>query len=105
MITRQKYLEALTIVEAYHEQLNLSIVMHCVDNKYNIDVSEKGSYLLCEGKESNTKYLTIGKKYKITGKKIGWYVGDKEHVCIQIINDVGKYFWIKQNIKNHWSCT
>ena len=29
MITKEQYLEALTIVETYHKQLNLAIVRHC----------------------------------------------------------------------------
>jgi len=33
MITKEQYLEALTIVETYHKQLNLAVVRHSYDGK------------------------------------------------------------------------
>jgi hypothetical protein len=62
MITREKYLEALDIVEAYHKQFNLSIVMHN-DSIKTYDLM-KGDYV--ENLGSSSKHVTKGKKYLIT---------------------------------------
>jgi hypothetical protein len=59
MITKEQYLEALTIVEAYHKQLNLAVVRHC---DKDISKLEKGDYVrFSKEVKPIPKNLTVGK--------------------------------------------
>jgi len=59
MITREEYLKALDTVEAYHEQLNLSVVRHNLRQK---DL-KAGDTIVFDRVMS--KYIEVGKEYKV----------------------------------------
>ena len=59
MITIEKYLEALDIVEAYHKQLNIPVVRHRLVQE---DL-KAGDTIVFDRVMS--KYIEVGKKYKV----------------------------------------
>lgn len=59
MITREEYLKALDTVEAYHEQLNLSVVRHSLRQE---DL-KAGDRIVFDRVMS--QYIEVGKKYKV----------------------------------------
>ena len=59
MITKEQYLEALTIVEDYHKQLNLAVVRHSLRQE---DL-KAGDTIVFDRVMS--KYIEVGKKYKV----------------------------------------
>ena len=68
MITREEYLNALELIDQYHQQLNLSNVRGRREQlNPNLD---RGDFVEYIG-GSNSKYLTKGKKYRLTGKMYG----------------------------------
>jgi len=78
MITREEYLKALDTVEAYHNQLNLSNVRQLREQlSPDLDRNDFVEYI----GGSDSKYLTNGEKYRLTGKPY------RNRVCI--INDGG----------------
>lgn len=57
MITREDYLKALDIVQAYHEQLKIPAI------RRSFDSLEKGDRIVFD--KVMSKYLTVGKVYKV----------------------------------------
>ena len=83
MITREEYLKALDIVEAYHEQLNLSIVRRSYKSLAETEIGESIEVVAVH--EQSLKCLTQGKKYEIVNTE-----GDRHFKYIWIIDDNGK---------------
>ena len=78
MITREEYNKSLDVVEAYHEQLNLSNVRELREQlNPNLDKDDFVEYV----GGSVSKYLTKGNKYRLTSKLY--------RKKISIINDKG----------------
>lgn len=65
MITREEYLKALDTVESYHKQLNLSNVRQ-LREQLSPDLDRNDFIEYVGG--SDSKYLTKGEKYRLTGK-------------------------------------
>lgn len=86
MITKEEYLKALEIVEYYHYQLNKEIKKH--ENNLNDIGLKKGDYIYYIG-GSESQYLTIGKKYRLTGEPF--------RKVVPISNDNGKRMCCNQN--------
>lgn len=90
MITREDYLKALDIVQAYHEQLNIPAV------RRSFDALEKGDKIVFDRVMS--KYLTVGKEYKVWmvteefTSDWGWY---------SIYDDTGKSKRLKHSAKGY----
>tara|TARA_R110000751_G_scaffold15179_5_gene49013 strand:- start:1025 stop:1306 length:282 start_codon:yes stop_codon:yes gene_type:complete len=76
MITRNEYLKALDIVEAYHKQLTINKIQRLREKLP--DDMQRGDYVEYIG-GSTSKYLTIGKKYRLRGAP--------RRVNISILND------------------
>lgn len=93
MITREEYLKALDIVEAYHEQLNLSIAK-CSFSKIK-DLQET-DYVEVIKVDTNTKNsLTVGKKYQIlrfSKNKYQFTIIDDNGKEKNYVTDYGKTF-------------
>jgi len=102
MITREKYLEALDIVEAYHKQLNLAVVRHC-GNDNDISQLEKGDYVrFSKEVKPIPKNFTVGKSYEILDKRQDepW-----KSDGLQIRHDNGGVYWIPLlNTYKRWGC-
>ena len=64
MITREDYLKALEIVNQYNQQLNLQNV-RVRSERLSRDL-DRGDFVEYKG-GSNSRYLTKGKKYRLTG--------------------------------------
>lgn len=86
MITREEYLTALDIVEAYHKQLSINNIRRLRERLP--DDLQRGDYVKYIG-GSTSKNLTKGKTYKLIGKRIH---GGK----ISIRNDKGGYLNITE---------
>ena len=65
MITREEYLNALELIDQYHQQLNLSNVRRRSE-QLNPDL-DRGDFVEYIG-GLNSQYLTKGKKYRLTGR-------------------------------------
>ena len=93
MITREKYLEALDIVEAYHKQLNLSIVRRSFSRVKDL---QENDYVEVVKVDVNTKIsLTVGKRYQILRFSEGKYqftIRDDNGKEKQYVTDYGKTF-------------
>lgn len=84
MITKEQYLEALTIVETYHKQLNLSIVRHCGNDN---DIS----------KLKKCDYVRFAKE--------DWRTGETYLYALNIKHDNDGSYWIPvTNTYKMWSC-
>jgi hypothetical protein len=81
MITRLEYLKAFYTVEAYQKQLNLSNVRQ-LREQLSPDLDRNDFIKYIGG--SISKYLTIGKKYRLIRKP------NPEHIKVIIENDGGK---------------
>ena len=66
MITREQYLEALDIVETYHQQLRQFSVGCSLD----WDNLKAGDFILFD--KTMSKNVTVGKKYKVTDVGHDW---------------------------------
>lgn len=87
MITKREYLRALNIIEKFHNQYNLN---ELIKNKNNLtDDICKNDYLEYIG-GSESKYLTIGKKYRV----IRYNINSRK---IGIENDIGKRMVTNKN--------
>ncbi len=82
MITREEYLKALDIVEAYHEQLNLSIDRR---NSSWEDL-QAGDNIIFDKVAS--KYLTTGKEYTVIRVSADWK--ERSDSCFRITDDRGR---------------
>ena len=93
MITREKYLEALDIVEAYHKQLNLSIVRRSFSRVKDLQETD---YVEVVKVDANTKIsLTVGERYQILRFSEGKYqftITDDNGKKKQYVTDYGKTF-------------
>lgn len=69
MITREQYLEALAIIDEYHFQ-NIKLKRDFYRDFYK-DL-QVGDFIVFEKVNSNSKYLTVGKKYKVVKVDDGW---------------------------------
>lgn len=66
MITKEKYLEALDIVETYHQQLRQSSFVRNLD----WDNLKAGDYIVFD--KTMSKWVTIGQKYKVIEVSKDW---------------------------------
>lgn len=83
MISREEYLKALDIVEAYHKQLNKNIER----NYKGFNELKIGDYVECVAVHTqNIKCLTKGKKYEV----INIYGSDWKATVFYIKDDNGK---------------
>jgi hypothetical protein len=93
MITREEYLKALDIVEAYHEQLNLQIVRRSF---YKVEDLQETDFVEVVKVDTNTqKSLTVGKKYQIlrfSENKYQFTIIDDNGKEKQYVTDYGKTF-------------
>jgi phage gp45-like len=89
MITKQEYINALEIVEEYHEQLKKQIVNH--EPKLNDIGLKRGDYVIYNG-GLESQYLTKNKQYRLTGEPY------RNRICI--INDKGCRMNCKQSFFN-----
>lgn len=89
MITREEYLKALDIVEAYHEQLNLSGVRRSL----SWEDLQAGRKIIFD--KVMSKYLIEGKEYTVTRVDTDW----KEwyNSWFEITDDRGK----KKSLRKH----
>ena len=83
MITREEYLKALDIVEAYHEQLNLSIVRRSYKSLAETEIGDFIEAVAIH--EQNRKCLTQGRKYEVVDTE-----GGRHFKYIWIVDDNGK---------------
>ena len=81
MITREEYNKALDIVEAYHNQLNLSNVRQ-LREQLSPDLDRNDFIKYMGG--SKSQFLTLGNKYRLIRKP------DIKHRKVVIENDAGK---------------
>ena len=107
MITKEQYLEALTIVESYHKQLNLAVVRHC-GNDSDISKLKKGDYVrFVKEVKPIPKNFTIGKKYKVLDLKYkeNWRTSETYLFALNIRHDNDGSYWIPvTNTYKRWSC-
>jgi phage gp45-like len=89
MITKDKYLKALEIVEEYHNQLKREIINH--KPKLNDIGLKRGDYIVYIG-GSESKYLTKNKQYRLTCEPY------RDRICI--INDNGNRMNCNQSFFN-----
>jgi hypothetical protein len=86
MITKEQYLNALLIVEEYHSQINIAIKKNKPSLRdFNLTRGDIIKYL----GGSQSKYLTKGNNYRLTGSPFGHWV------CI--INDKGSRMQSRQS--------
>ena len=93
MITRKEFLKALDIVEAYHQQLNLSIVKRSFSRVKDLQETD---FVEVVKVDSNTKRsLTVGKKYQIirfSESKYQFTIIDDNGKEKQYVTDYGSTF-------------
>ncbi|HLW31093.1 MAG TPA: hypothetical protein VKX40_02445 [Aequorivita sp.] len=85
MITKEQYLEAKKIIEAYHQQLEL----HHTNSRIELLKAKKGDYITYIG-GSKSKKLIKGNKYRLTCAP--W------NIRVAVINESGK----RQVFKNRF---
>ena len=64
MITREEYLNALELIDRYHQQLDLQNVS---GRSEPLNPNLKRGDFVIYNSGSNSQYLTKGKKYRLTG--------------------------------------
>ena len=107
MISKKAYLEALNIVESYHQQLDLAINKH-LGNNNDISKLKKGEYVrFTKEVKPIPKNFTIGKKYKVLDVRYeeNWRTGETYVSKLNIRHDNNGSYWIPvKNTYRRWSC-
>ena len=96
MITREQYLEALAIIDEYHFQ-NIIDEYHFQNIKLKRDFYKDlqvGDFIVFEKVNSNSKYLTVGKKYKVVEVGKGW--SENYHAYIKFYDDRNKCKYLRK---------
>ena len=93
MITRQEYLNALELIDQYHQQLNLSVVRRslCWDDL------QAGDKIIFD--KVMSKYLTEGKEYTVTRVDPDWK--DWYSSWFEITDDRGKRKGLRKHPKGY----
>jgi len=93
MITRECYLNALELIDQYHQQLNL----HIDNRKLSWEYLQCGDKIIFD--KVMSKYLTEGKEYSITGIDPDWKECYDSY--FEIIDDKGKKKGLKKHAKGY----
>ena len=97
MITREQYLEALAIIDEYHFQ-NIIDEYHFQNIKLKRDFYKDlqvGDFIVFEKVNSNSKYLTVGKKYKVVKVDDGWR--ERPYTSFMFYDDRNKCKYLRKH--------
>lgn len=84
MVTREQYLEALDVVETYHQQLR----QKSIERSLNWDDLKRGDTIVFDKISHSAKNITLGKEYAVIDVTHNWK--DSSYACFRFFDDNNK---------------